>query len=247
MCQETFVKWAQDFDANLVCILADFSVKMFHLLKPGFLGHGRKCIVAKYSYQRCSTSKERQSLLRQEKYARDNGIPESNWYQEYASGAKKDRPKLKQLLSLLQDGDELYVIEASRLTRSMQQLLEILDFAKDKHLKIVMGDFILDCTGQLSVLAQGQIMMLGLLNEVQRLMIIEAVNEGLAAIREKNGGINPGGQPKLTRERIYNKNPDVAKYYIDYIEHRINFTEFCRLCVISRNTGYRYLKVLRES
>ena len=92
MCQETFVKWAQDFYANLVCVLADFSAKMFHLLKLGFLGYGRKCIMAKYSYQRCSTSRERQSMLRQEKYARDNGILESNWYQEYASGAKKDRP-----------------------------------------------------------------------------------------------------------------------------------------------------------
>lgn len=242
MCQETFVKWAQDFDANLVCILADFSVKMFHLLKPGFLGHRRKCIVAKYSYQRCSTSKERQSLLRQEKYARDNGIPESNWYQEYASGAKKDRPKLKQLLSSLKDGDELYVIEASRLTRSLQQLLEILDFAKSKKLKLVMGDFILDCTGSLSVLTQGQLMMLGMINEINRLMIVEAVKEGVDAAREE-GRI--GGQPKLTRERIYNKNPDVAKYYIDYVEHRINFTEFCRLCVISRNTGYRYLKILK--
>ena len=200
--------------------------------------------MTKYSYQRVSTTKERQSLLRQEKFARDNGILESNWYQEYASGAKKDRPKLKQLLSLLQDGDELYVIEASRLTRSLQQLLEILDFAKSKKLKIVMGDFVLDCTGSLSVLTQGQLMMLGLINEINRLMIVEAVKEGIDAAREE-GRI--GGQPKLTRERIYNKNPDVAKYYIDYIEHRINFTEFCRLCVISRNTGYRYLKVLQDN
>ena len=200
--------------------------------------------MAKYSYQRVSTTKERQSLLRQEKYARDNGIPESNWYQEYASGAKKDRPKLKQLLSLLQDGDELYVIEASRLTRSLQQLLEILDFAKSKKLKLVMGDFTLDCTGSLSVLTQGQIMMLGMINELNRLMIVEAVKEGVEAAREV-GRI--GGQPKLTRQRIYDKNPDVAKYYIDFIENRINFVEFCRLCQISRNTGYRYLNVLRNS
>ena len=105
-----------------------------------------------------------------------------------------------------------------------------------------MGDFILDCTGSLSVLTQGQLMMLGMINEINRLMIVEAVKEGVDAAREE-GRI--GGQPKLTRERIYNKNPDVAKYYIDYVEHRINFTEFCRLCVISRNTGYRYLKILK--
>ena len=102
------------------------------------------------------------------------------------------------------------------LTRSMKHLLYILDLAKEKKIKLVMGDFALDCTGSLSALTQGQIMMLGLLNEVQRLMIVEAVNEGLAAAREKNGGKNPGGQPKLTKERIYKKNPEFFKFYSSY-------------------------------
>lgn len=43
MCQETFVKWVQDFDVNLVCFMADSGIKMFHLLQLGFLGLERMC------------------------------------------------------------------------------------------------------------------------------------------------------------------------------------------------------------
>jgi DNA invertase Pin-like site-specific DNA recombinase len=53
--------------------------------------------------------------LRQEKFAKDNGIPRENWYQEKASGAKNDRIELNRLLSILKENDELYVIDASRL------------------------------------------------------------------------------------------------------------------------------------
>lgn len=196
-----------------------------------------------YSYQRASTNKEKQSLLRQEKFAKDNGIPECNWFQEYASGAKKDRPKLQQLLSLLQVGDELYVIDASRLTRSLQQLLEILDFCKEKKIKLIMGDFVLDCTGELSVLTQGQLMMLGMINEINRLMIVEAVREGVAAAREE-GRI--GGQPKLTKERLYEKNPDFFKYYAQYKNKQITLKELTLLSQVCKNTVYNYIKIIEN-
>lgn len=168
--------------------------------------------MAKKSYQRLSTQ-DKQKFTRQEKYARDNDVPVENWVQEKASGAKKDRPKLQQLLSNLEENDELYVIDASRLTRSLAQLLSILDLCKEKKVKLVMGDFVLDCRGELSVLTQGQILMLGLLNEMQRLMIVEAVKEGLEAAKENNGGINPGGQPKLTKERLLAKKPETSELY----------------------------------
>lgn len=203
----------------------------------------RSSEMAKYAYHRASTNKEKQSLLRQEKFSRDNDIPECNWYQEYASGARKDRPKLLQLLSILKENDELWVIEASRLTRSLQQLLEILDICKEKKIKLVMGDFILDCRGSLSVLTQGQIMMLGMINEINRLMIVEAVREGVMAAREQG---RVGGQPKLTKERIYEKNPDFAKYYIDYKQNKLNIKELSRLCCVCRNTITNWIHVIEE-
>ena len=243
MCQETFVKWVQNFDADLEGFIAYFSIKMFHLLKVGFLGQEVLCIM-EYLYARASTSEERQNLLRQIKFGELHGVKPENMFKEYISGSKDKRPELDRLLSVVKEGDTIYCSSIDRLTRSLKHFMTLIDFAKEKNIKFVLGDFEVDCRGELSALMQGQLLMLSMVSEIMRLMIVESVKDGLIAARSEG---RVGGQPKLTKERIYNKNPDVAKYYIEYIENRINFTEFCRLCVISRNTGYRYLKVLKEN
>ena len=243
MCQETFVKWVQNFDADLEGFIAYFSIKMFHLLKVGFLGQEVLCIM-EYLYARASTSEERQNSLRQIKFGELHGVKPENMFKEYISGSKDKRPELDRLLSVVKEGDTIYCSSIDRLTRSLKHFMTLIDFAKEKKIKFVLGDFEVDCRGELSALMQGQLLMLSMVSEIMRLMIVESVKDGLIAARSEG---RVGGQPKLTKERIYNKNPDVAKYYIEYIENRINFTEFCRLCVISRNTGYRYLKVLKEN
>lgn len=197
----------------------------------------------KYLYMRISTNETKQSLRRQEKYGRDNNIPESNWFKESASGARRDRVELNRLLSIVKENDEIYVADAARLTRSMKHLLEILDLSKEKKIKLVLADFVLDCRGQISVLTQGQIMMLGLLNEMQRLMIVEAVKEGLIAAKEKNGGINPGGRPRTT----YSSIPEIFfRYYPLYINHKINKIEFSKLTELSRSSIYKYLNIIKK-
>ena len=243
MCQETFVKWVQNFDADLEGFIAYFSIKMFHLLKVGFLGQEVLCIM-EYLYARASTSEERQNLLRQIKFGELHGVKPENMFKEYISGSKDKRPELDRLLSVVKEGDTIYCSSIDRLTRSLKHFMTLIDFAKEKKIKFVLGDFEVDCRGELSALMQGQLLMLSMISEIMRLMIVESVKDGLIAARSEG---RVGGQPKLTKERIYNKNPDVAKYYIEYIENRINFTEFCRLCVINRNTGYRYLKLLKEN
>lgn len=195
--------------------------------------------MTKYNYQRLSTQ-DKQSFIRQEKFARDHNIPQENWFQEKASGAKKDRPKLKQLLSLIKEGDELYVIDASRLTRSLSQMLEILEFAKEKKIKLVMGDFILDCKGELSILTQGQLMMLGMINEINRLMIVESVREGVLAAREQ-GRI--GGRPRTSRDNI----PDVFyRYYPQYKSGQLNKSELSRISGLCYDTVLKYIKIVES-
>lgn len=194
----------------------------------------------RYLYMRASTNETKQSLQRQEKFGRDNNIPESNWYKEYASGAKNDRIELNRLLSIVKENDEIYAIDPSRLTRSLKYMMELLDFAKEKKIKLVMGDFVLDCTGEISVFTQGQLMMLGLINEIQRLLIVSAVKEGLAASREK--GII-GGRPKTTLETI----PEVFfRYYAMYSNHQINKVEFSRITGLSRSSIYKYIEIVER-
>ena len=194
----------------------------------------------RYLYMRASTNETKQSLQRQEKFGRDNNIPETNWFKEYASGAKNDRVELNRLLSIVQENDEIYAIDPSRLTRSLKFMMELLDFAKEKKIKLVMSDFILDCTGEISVFTQGQLMMLGLINEIQRLLIVSAVKEGLAASRER--GII-GGRPKTTMDNI----PEVFfKYYAMYKNHQINKVEFSRITGLSRSSIYKYIDIIES-
>lgn len=192
----------------------------------------------KYLYMRASTNETKQSLQRQEKFGRDNNIPESNWFREYASGAKDDRVELNRLLSMVKESDEIYCVDPSRLTRSLKYLLTVVEFAKEKKIKLVLGDFILDCSGELSVFTQGQLMMLGLINEMQRLMIVEAVREGLASSRER--GII-GGRPRTTMDTI----PEVFyKYYPMYKSNQITKVEFSRISGLSRSSIYKYIDIV---
>lgn len=194
----------------------------------------------KYLYMRASTSETKQSFQRQEKFGRDNNIPEANWFKEYASGAKNDRVELNRLLSIVVENDEIYSIDPSRLTRSLKYMMELLDFAKEKKIKLVMGDFILDCTGEISVFTQGQLMMLGLINEIQRLLIVEAVKEGLAASRER-GVI--GGRPPTTTDTI----PDIFfKYYSMYKNGTLTKVEFSKISGLSRSSIYKYISIVEK-
>lgn len=194
----------------------------------------------KYLYMRASTNETKQSLQRQEKFGRDNNIPEANWFKEFASGANNDRVELNRLLSMVKENDEIYAIDPSRVTRSLKFMMELLDLAKEKKIKLVMGDFVLDCTGEISVFTQGQLMMLGLINEIQRLLIVSAVKEGLAASREK--GII-GGRPRTIKENI----PDIFyKYYPMYKSGQLNKVEFSKITGLSRSSIYKYIDIVEN-
>lgn len=197
----------------------------------------------KYAYARVSTNSDRQDLSRQIRFAVNNQVEEKNIFKEYASGAKVNRIELNRLLAIVKDSDEIYFSDVSRATRSLKQLMDLIDFAKSKKLKLVFGDFVIDCRSTLSALTEGQLLMLGLVAELTRLIIVENVNDGLATAREQ-GRI--GGQPKLTKERIYKKNPDFAKYYIDYKNKRINLKELSRLSCICRNTCYNWINIIEK-
>ena len=82
--------------------------------------------------------------------------------------------------------------------------------------------------------------MLGLINEIQRLLIVSAVKEGLAASRER--GII-GGRPRTTMDNI----PEVFfKYYAMYKNHQINKVEFSRITGLSRSSIYKYIDIIES-
>lgn len=107
-----------------------------------------------YGYSRCSTNEKQQDITRQIRELKNQGVDEENIYFEYASGIKEDRTELKKLLAVVKKGDTIIATEVSRITRSTKQLCEIIEFAKNKHIRLILGNFIVDCSKELDPMTE---------------------------------------------------------------------------------------------
>ena len=144
------------------------------------------------------------------------------------------------LLELAQAGDTIITLEVSRLSRSTQQLCEILDKVKSKHLRLVIVNSItVDCReGKIDPMSQAFIQMSGVFAELELSMIRERVRSGMQNAIAK--GKKVGRRPS-TKEDI----PAIFyKHYPSYVAGQINVSELARLCGLSRPTVYKYLRML---
>ncbi|AIB15723.1 resolvase (plasmid) [Azospirillum argentinense] len=114
-------------------------------------------------------------------------------FQEAGSGGRWDRPELHRLLDQLRPGDVVVVWKLDRLSRSLKDLLLILE-----RIELAQAGFrslteAVDTTGP-----AGRMMMqmLGAFAEFERAMIRERTRAGLEAA--KNQGRRGGRRPKLT-------------------------------------------------
>ena len=191
----------------------------------------------KYGYARCSTS-DKQDVQRQVRELKAMGVDARNIFTEYVSGTKINRIELQRLLSLVKPGDSIFSTEVSRITRSTKQLCEILEFAKEEKLKLVMGSFVVDCTKALDPMTEGMLKMMAVFAELERNMISERVKSGLANARSKGKLI---GRPKVKFEDIPKS---VIEKYPLYQNNQITKVEYSGMCRISRPTLDKYLTLI---
>ena len=89
-----------------------------------------------YGFARCSLGGDKgQDLNRQVRELKAAGAEEI--ITERVHGDAKVKPQLDFLLEHIEPGSSLYVTEVSRLSRSTQQLCEILNTVKAKQLRLV--------------------------------------------------------------------------------------------------------------
>jgi DNA invertase Pin-like site-specific DNA recombinase len=161
-------------------------------------------------------------------------------YFEYESGTKIDRPELGKLLGHIRPGDTLITTEISRITRSVKQLCDIIDMAVERQLKLIIGGFIVDCTGQLDVMTEGMLKMMGVFAEMERNMTIERIKSGLKNARAKGVRL---GRPTVKPE-------DLPKTVIDRFDlwkaGYINKKDYAKLCDISRPTLDKYIALMTD-
>lgn len=190
-----------------------------------------------YGYVRCSTNNEKQDYEYQIRELKKMGAEKI--FREYESGTKEDRKELKDMLEEVTEGDTILATEVSRISRSTKQLCEIIELAKTKKLKLVLGTFTVDCTTkELDPMTEGMLKMMGVFAEMERNMISKRVKLGMENAKAKGKEV---GRPKVTTENI---SDDFMKYYKMYKEKKINKTELQLLTKLSRSTVHRYCKKL---
>lgn len=191
-----------------------------------------------YGYARCSTNETLQDINRQIRELKQKGATDKSIYREYESGTKLNRVELQKLLDIVKPGDTILATEVSRLTRSTKQLCDVIEMAKEKRIKLVLGTFIVDCSQELDPMTEGMLKMMGVFAELERNMISQRVKSGMANAKAKGKLI---GRPKVTEDSI----PNVFyKHYPKYKKGEISKKDFSRLCSLSYPTIYKYLHIL---
>ena len=118
------------------------------------------------------------------------------FFVETASGGRWERPELQTMLSQVRKGDVLVVYKLDGLSRSLKDLLVILEKLKAAGAGFRSVTEAIDTTT-----AAGRMMMqmLGAFAEFERAMVRERTRSGLAAARGR--GVRLGRLPALTEEQ----------------------------------------------
>ena len=194
-----------------------------------------------YGYARCSTNETKQDINRQVRELKEAGAEEI--FLEYEHGDSKIKDQQKAMFVQAQAGDTIITLEVPRLARSTQQLCEIIDLVREKHLRLVIvGSITLDCRyGQADPMSEAFLQMAGVFSQLELAMIRSRVRSGMANAKAKGVKI---GRPQVTIDDLPN---GFLKHYPAYKSGKLNLSEFARVCDLSRTTVYKYLSLLEKA
>ena len=191
-----------------------------------------------YGYARCSTNESKQDINRQIKELKAAGADEVIF--EYEHGDAKTKKELQMLLQLAHAGDTIIALEVSRLSRSTQQLCELIDIIREKRLRlIIVGSITIDCReGKADPMSEAFLQMAGVFSQLELAMIRARVKSGMENAKAKGRRI---GRPQTTKEDIP---AAFLKHYAAFQEGKMNVSELARVCGLSRPTVYKYMKMM---
>ena len=146
------------------------------------------------------------------------------WYSEKVSGKDLNRPKLQEMLDFVREGDTIFIHDFSRISRSVKDLLSLIDLLEAKKVHLVSVKENLDTSTPAGRL---MLTMIGAINEFERANLLERQREGIAIAKAK-------GKYK-GRKAI-----EIDKSFIDgyqrYLARKINKSQLAKELGISRPT-----------
>ena len=194
----------------------------------------------KNGYARCSTNESKQDINRQVRELKAAGAEKI--YLEYEHGDSKVKSQQEAMFAAAQPGDTIITLEVPRLARSTQQLCEIIEQIREKHLRLVIvGSITLDCReGRADPMSEAFLQMAGVFSQLELAMIRERVRSGMANAKAKGKQI---GRPHITTDDLPT---NFIRHYPAYKKGQLNISELARLCDLSRTTTYKYLSLMEE-
>ena len=167
-----------------------------------------------------------QNEERQIKMMKEKGI--EKFFIDKCSGKNMERPKLKELLEFIREGDTVYIESFSRLARSTKDLLTLVEYiteTKKAHL--------ISLKENIDTNTPAGKMMLGIIGSIyqfERECLLERQREGIRIAKERN--IYKG------RKKIdYPKNWD--EVYKKYKVREITATKAMEILGLKRTTFYK--------
>lgn len=194
-------------------------------------------------YARVSSTTDRQSTDRQVEdlraYAQREGLEVVKVFREKGSGAKEDRPVLRECIAFSEENNtELLVSEVSRLGRSVKIIVNTVDELTKAGVCVYIQDLCLttlDNEGKENVVAKMMLTVLGLGAEIERKSIVGRLNSGCELGKAK--GVRMG-RPKgtsMTDRQLFDKYPQVVKR----LRKKTPIRDTAKLCNMSVSTVQR--------
>jgi len=154
-------------------------------------------------------------------------------YSDTISGTKYARPGLDELIKVLREGDTVVVVELTRLSRSVKDLITLADIFKDKKVELRSlseKDSWID-----TETASGKMIftMMAALSQFERDLTVQRTREGLTAARARG---NVGGR----KEKLDEEQKKWVRSMLE--DHNKSVTEIAAYFKVSRPTIYRVLE-----
>lgn len=179
------------------------------------------------AYIRVSTIEQNEA--RQLEAMKDKHI--EKYFTEKVSAKNTNRPKLQEMLDFVREGDTIYIHDFSRLARSTEDLLRIVNILNEKGVHLVSNKENLDTstpTGKLLLT------MIGAIAQFERENLLERQKEGIKIAKEQ--GKFKGGQPKAIDKELFENLKE------QYNRREINKVQFAKQLNVSRPTLDKLLK-----
>jgi len=183
-----------------------------------------------YGFARCSLGEDKgQDLNRQVRELKAAGAEEI--ITERIHGDARVKPQLDFLLEHIEPKISLLVTEVSRLSRSTQQLCEILNMIKEKHIRLViLKSVTIDCrNGDIDPMSMAFLQMAGVFSELELSMIRARVRSGMSNARAKGKQIGRKPTTKEDNQARAGMYPKTLQYLMGHSDISVTMNTYTHL------------------